>query len=82
MTIDADSTTPRQTCSRRQVLGGAIAAALAGTAFPAVAGENRLAFAAADKEFTFDTGASRRVARWRAVERADSRAGWRQWRRR
>jgi hypothetical protein len=42
-------------CSRRQFIG----AALAGTALRAMAAENKLAFVAAGKEFTFDTGTLR-----------------------
>jgi hypothetical protein len=45
-------------CSRRQFIGGALAAATG-----ALAAENKLAFVAAGKEFAFDTGALRGTLR-------------------
>lgn len=47
-------------CSRRQFIGGALAA---GAALRAQAAENKLAFVAAEKEFHFDTGALRGTLR-------------------
>jgi len=50
-------------CSRRQFLGGALAVTASGAVLRAVAAENKLAFVATDKEFTFDTGALRGTLR-------------------
>ena len=60
MTNDIDLATPEGTLSRRQVLGGEVAAS-GGQDGAVLAGQNRLAFTAAGKEFTFDTGAIRGV---------------------
>ena len=50
-------------CSRRQFIGGALAATASGAALRAMAAEDKLAFVAAGKEFTFDTGALRGTLR-------------------
>jgi len=50
-------------CSRRQFIGGALAATASGAVMSALAAENKLAFVAAGKEFTFDTGALRGTLR-------------------
>lgn len=51
------------TCSRRQFIGGALAATASGAVMSAMAAENKLGFVAAEKEFTFDTGALRGTLR-------------------
>ncbi len=50
-------------CSRRQFIGGALAATASGAVMSAMAAENKLAFVAAGKEFTFDTGTLRGTLR-------------------
>ncbi len=45
--------------SRRQFIGGALAAAASDAMWRALAAETKLAFVATDKEFTFDTGVLR-----------------------
>lgn len=52
-------------CSRRQFIGGILAASACGAAHPALAGQGRLAFVAAGNEFSFDTGALRGTLRAR-----------------
>ncbi|MBI5683974.1 MAG: hypothetical protein HZC54_02740 [Verrucomicrobia bacterium] len=50
-------------CSRRQFIGGALAATASGAVMRAMAAENKLGFVAAGKEFAFDTGALRGTLR-------------------
>ena len=50
-------------CSRRQFIGGALAATASGAVMSTMAADNKLAFVAAGKEFTFDTGALRGTLR-------------------
>ena len=54
---------PKNGCSRRQFIGGALAATASGAVMSAMAADNKLAFVAAGKEFTFDTGALRGTLR-------------------
>ena len=50
-------------CSRRQFIGGALAATASGAVMSAMAAEGKCAFVAAGKEFAFDTGALRGTLR-------------------
>src|ERR1035441_1326249 len=54
---------PLRRCSRRQFIGGAIAATASGAVLRALADENKLAFVAAGKQFTIDTGVLRGTLR-------------------